>query len=104
MTVHRDYANKSCPGDYLYERHGAIAAEVNKKAGAPGREPERLFRSWYALQSADKALQAEIERTGAGKEIEGGWFRYLRREYGRLLQSQVGAFSKKANATLCLQS
>lgn len=22
MTVHRDYANKSCPGDYLYNRHG----------------------------------------------------------------------------------
>ncbi len=33
MTVHRDYANKSCPGDYLYERHGAIAAEVNKRLG-----------------------------------------------------------------------
>lgn len=34
MTVHRDYANKSCPGDYLYNRHGAIAAEVNKRLGA----------------------------------------------------------------------
>ena len=33
MTVHRDYANKSCPGDYLYNRHGEIAAEVNKKEG-----------------------------------------------------------------------
>ena len=30
MTVHRDYANKSCPGTYLYNRHGQIAAEVNK--------------------------------------------------------------------------
>ncbi|WP_298029647.1 phage tail tip lysozyme [uncultured Dysosmobacter sp.] len=36
MTVHRDYANKSCPGTYLYERHGAIAAEVNKRLGASG--------------------------------------------------------------------
>lgn len=34
MTVHRDYANKSCPGDYLYNRHGKIAAEVNKRLGA----------------------------------------------------------------------
>ena len=33
MTVHRDYANKSCPGDYLYNRHGQIAAEVNKRLG-----------------------------------------------------------------------
>ena len=30
MTVHRDFANKACPGDYLYNLHGQIADEVNK--------------------------------------------------------------------------
>ena len=30
MTVHRGFANKACPGDYLYNRHGQIAAAVNK--------------------------------------------------------------------------
>ena len=34
MTVHRWFANKSCPGDYLYNRHGEIAAEVNKRLNA----------------------------------------------------------------------
>lgn len=34
MTVHRWFANKSCPGDYLYNLHGQIAAEVNKRLGA----------------------------------------------------------------------
>lgn len=34
MTVHRDYANKSCPGEYLYSRHAQIAEEVNKRLGA----------------------------------------------------------------------
>ena len=29
MTVHRDYAAKSCPGTYLYSRMGRIADEVN---------------------------------------------------------------------------
>lgn len=29
MTVHRWFAAKECPGDYLYNRHGKIAAEVN---------------------------------------------------------------------------
>ena len=29
MTVHRWFANKACPGDYLYKRHGQIASEVN---------------------------------------------------------------------------
>lgn len=33
MTVHRDYANKSCPGDYLYNKHGYIAEQVNKRLG-----------------------------------------------------------------------
>lgn len=29
MTVHRWFANKECPGQYLYERHGKIAKAVN---------------------------------------------------------------------------
>ena len=33
MTVHRDYANKSCPGTYLYDRMGDIAAKVNEILG-----------------------------------------------------------------------
>lgn len=43
MTVHRWFANKSCPGDYLYNLHDEIAAEVNKRlaggsasTGTPG--------------------------------------------------------------------
>lgn len=30
MTCHRDYAAKSCPGDYIYSKEGYIAEEVNK--------------------------------------------------------------------------
>ena len=33
MTVHRWFANKACPGDYLYNLHGQIAAEVNARLG-----------------------------------------------------------------------
>lgn len=40
MTVHRDYANKSCPGTYLYNKHGEIAAEVNKRLGANATTPQ----------------------------------------------------------------
>lgn len=29
MTVHRWFANKECPGEYLFSRHGQIADEVN---------------------------------------------------------------------------
>lgn len=30
MTVHRDFASKACPGNYLYNKHSYIASEVNK--------------------------------------------------------------------------
>lgn len=38
MTVHRDYANKSCPGTYLYNKHAEIAKEVNKRLRAETEE------------------------------------------------------------------
>lgn len=33
MTVHRWFANKACPGDYLYNLHYDIAEKVNAKLG-----------------------------------------------------------------------
>lgn len=38
MTVHRWFAPKLCPGDYLYERHGEIAAEVNRRLADHGED------------------------------------------------------------------
>lgn len=34
IAVHRWFAYKSCPGDYIYERLGDIAAEVNRRLDA----------------------------------------------------------------------
>jgi hypothetical protein len=34
MTVHRWFAAKACPGDWLYSRHGKIAEAVNKRLNA----------------------------------------------------------------------
>ncbi len=40
-----NYANKSCPGDYLYERHGDIAAKVNAQLGETSEEqPEEVVK------------------------------------------------------------
>lgn len=45
MTVHRWFAKKSCPGEYLYERHGDIAAKVNAilkpKKETPTKKPSK---------------------------------------------------------------
>ena len=34
LTVHRWFANKACPGDYIYQRLGDIATKVNAKLGS----------------------------------------------------------------------
>ena len=36
MTVHRWFSAKACPGEYLYNKQGYIASEVNKLLGAAG--------------------------------------------------------------------
>lgn len=36
MTVHRWFANKACPGEYLYSRHDEIAAEVTARLSGSG--------------------------------------------------------------------
>lgn len=41
MTVHMDYANKACPGKWLYSRHGDIAAKVNALLGATTTTPTK---------------------------------------------------------------
>lgn len=44
MTVHRWFANKACPGDYLYNLHGQIANEVNNRLGTgPTPTPSTPF-------------------------------------------------------------
>lgn len=42
MTVHRWFASKDCPGDYLYNRHGEIAEKVNEKLS--GSETGVLYK------------------------------------------------------------
>lgn len=39
LTVHRDYANNSCPGNWMYGKMGEFAAEVNKRLGAVEPQP-----------------------------------------------------------------
>ncbi len=39
MTVHRWFANKACPGEYLYSRHSWIAQQVNAQLGSAPSTP-----------------------------------------------------------------
>ena len=41
MTVHRWFAKKACPGDYIYSRLGQIASEVNAKLNPVSTTPKK---------------------------------------------------------------
>ena len=61
MTVHRDYANKSCPGDYLYNLHGQIAKEVNAQLGSgtsstTNKTLYRVRKTWKDVKSQKGAF------------------------------------------------
>ena len=71
MTVHRDFKNKACPGDYLYGKHAYIAAEVNKRLGVTEAQPT-VTPSQPAEQPASGSYKVRITarvlnvRAGAG--------------------------------------
>ena len=56
MTVHRDFANKSCPGDYLYSLHSKIADEVNTLLGVveEAKPANKLYRVQVGAYSVKK--------------------------------------------------
>lgn len=61
MTVHRWFANKSCPGDYLYNLHGQIAKEVNAQlgSGTSSTTKKTLYRvrkTWKDVKSQKGAF------------------------------------------------
>lgn len=78
MTVHRWFAAKACPGDYLYERHGAIAEEVNRRLNEDGAEPENkpeteLYRVREAWDKPDTQKGAfKVLRNAQKKADEHG--------------------------------
>lgn len=99
MTVHRDYANKSCPGDYLYNRHGEIAAEVNRRLGAAGEPPKpdtAHTGTLYKVQIG--AFSKKANAAALEKKVKAAGFDTFVTKEGTLYKVQVGAFSVKANA------
>ena len=63
MTVHRDYAAKACPGDYLYNLQDEIAAEVNRRLGTSGSTTPSTGGS-TGTAAADIKIGDVVEFTG----------------------------------------
>lgn len=98
MTVHRDYANKSCPGTYLYERHAQIASEVNKRLGSTNIKPgsEKPSVGLYRVQTG--AFKSKTNADAMLAKVKAKGFDTYMVKVGDLYKIQVGAFKVKANA------
>ncbi len=73
LTVHRWFADKSCPGDWLYNRLGDLAAKVTAALGGTAQTP-----------TADKTVWYRVRKTWADAK------------------SQIGAYKELANAKACV--
>lgn len=103
MTVHRWFANKSCPGEYLYERHSDIAAKVNAILNAESEpekdEPEKknvLYRVQVGAYKVKANADAQL------KKVKNAGFDTYMIQVDGYYKIQVGAYSKKTNADAML--
>lgn len=76
LTVHRWFANKSCPGDWLYNRLGNLATEVTQKLGGS-------TTSSSTTASTSSSTMYRVRKTWADTK------------------SQKGAYKSLANAKKC---
>lgn len=69
ITVHRWFANKSCPGDWLYSRLGDLAAKVTAALGEGGssENPVKEKVRWYRVR---KSWPDSKTQKGAYKVLE----------------------------------
>lgn len=53
LTVHRWYANKSCPGNWMYARMGDLAAKVTAQLGGAAETPAASTETIYVVKAGD---------------------------------------------------
>lgn len=60
LTVHRWFANKSCPGDWMYNRLGDLAAKVTAALDGAAQTPTADTSVWYRVRKAWTDAKSQI--------------------------------------------
>ena len=93
ITVHRWFANKSCPGNWLYARLGDLATKVTANLGSnTSPAVDNLYRVQVGAYKNKANADAQLTRVKAA-----GFDTYMV-QIGGLYKIQVGAYREKANA------
>ena len=99
LTVHRWFANKACPGDWLYSRLGDLAEKVTKNLSGTTTSTtttttknDTLYRVQVGAYSVKNNADVQL------KKVKAAGFDTYMVKVGGLYKIQVGAYSKKENA------
>ena len=93
LTVHRWFASKSCPGDWLYSRLGDLASKVTIKLGG---NTSASTGTLYRVQTG--AFSKKANADAMEKKLKAKGFDTYMVQSGGLYKVQVGAYSVRANA------
>ncbi len=99
ITVHRWFANKSCPGNWLYAKLGDLAAKVTAELGGTTSTPST--GTLYRVQTGAFSKKANADAL-FDKIKQAGFDTYMVQS-GGMYKVQVGAYSKKENADAMLK-
>lgn len=103
MTVHRWFANKSCPGAYIYNRLGKIAAEVNAKLNEETKtttEKPVTAKVTYKIQLGAFGSKANADALCA--KVKSSGFTPSIIKVGILYKVVVGSYAKETGAKTLL--
>ena len=97
ITVHRWFANKSCPGDWLYNRLGELASTVTAKLGGNKTPDTPQSNTLYRVQVGAYSVKSNAD-TQLKKVKNAGFTDAFITQVDNLYKVQVGAYSVKSNA------
>lgn len=96
LTVHRWFAAKACPGDWMYNRMGELAITVTNRLGGNTVPTGTLYHvqvgAYSKKENADNMLK-KVKSAGFDAFVK----------HDTLYRVQVGAYSQKANADAMLK-
>lgn len=75
LTVHHWFANKSCPGDWLYNRLGELATTVTQRLGGTGTTPNTPSPSNPSTGATNGLYR--VRKTWADKKSQIGAYKVL---------------------------
>lgn len=100
LTVHRWFANKSCPGDWMYERMGDLANKVTAKLGyiqTSEKQELQPNETLYRVQIGAYIMKVNADAQLAKVKAAGFSDAFITK-VDNLYKVQIGAYNIKKNA------